>query len=139
MSFLVFDMVVSNGYSSGWASPLQLEGARNGELNVIAEGRGIGADPELAALDGGRGFKAHRVRLINGIHAGANEVSMQHYRPRNAVKRQVARDRGLTVTARDHLRGGEGRRREFRRVEPLCALQLVSESRNRGRDRLYRD
>src|ERR1700751_3127234 len=123
----------------GTASSLPLEGALEGELNVIADGRDIRADSELAALDRGRCLKTHRVRLIDGIHARADEVSVQHYRLRNAVKRQVSRDRGLTVAARDHLRGGEDRRREFLRVEPLRALQLVGEFRNRRRDRLYRD
>src|ERR1700739_1743050 len=125
--------------SGGTASPLQLEGALQRKLNVIADGRDIGADPELAALDRGRRFKTHRVSLIDGIHTRANEVSMQHYRLRNAVKRQGSRDRGLTVAARHYLRRGEDRRREFLRVEPLRALQLVGEFRNRRRDRLYRD
>src|SRR4051812_2500482 len=72
-------------------SVLLLEGARDGEVQLVADQRHVGLHPELGALERAGGLEADRDLLAQRVHAGADQGDVERHRLGHAVEREVAR------------------------------------------------
>src|ERR1700759_5644660 len=106
---------------------LQLEGAGDGEVDVVADRRQVLLHAEISTRDEAGRFEAHRVSLIQRVDARTAEMRLERDRLGDAVQREIALDGGRALAGRRDLGRREGRSGKFRGVEPLIAFQLLVE------------